>query len=171
MMILLSCHWLRTYCRCMNYIIVASSFLPPWWEWWMMMASTQPQKRFCVWCMCCFLPHPSASSLLARGTQTDRLRFKTDLVGMRNSAHSILVKWCETSQLCGAGTMLHLCELWVIRCMALFRKTERLWENWLIAKTTFPSPRCHMSCSHLVGEMMGEQLCVSLFGLLCASWF
>ena len=23
----------------------------------------------------------------------------------------------------------------------------------------------------MVGEMMGEQLCVSLFGLLCASWF
>ena len=40
----------------------------------------------------------------------------------------------------GAG-MLHLHELWV-----LFRETERLWENWLITKTAFPSPRCDMPC-------------------------
>ena len=33
----------------------------------------------------------------------------------------------------------------------LFRETESLWENWLIAKTAFPSPRCNMSCVHLVG--------------------
>ena len=33
----------------------------------------------------------------------------------------------------------------------LFRETERLWENWLITKTAFHSPRCDMSCAHLVG--------------------
>ena len=31
------------------------------------------------------------------------------------------------------------------------RETERLWENWLIAKTAFPSPRCDMSCGRPVG--------------------
>ena len=33
----------------------------------------------------------------------------------------------------------------------LLRETERLWENWLITKTEFPSPRCDMSCSCPVG--------------------
>ena len=33
----------------------------------------------------------------------------------------------------------------------LLRETERLWENWLITKTAFPSPQCDMSCVHLVG--------------------
>ena len=28
-----------------------------------------------------------------------------------------------------------------------WRETERLWENWLITKTAFPSPRCDMSCA------------------------
>ena len=32
-----------------------------------------------------------------------------------------------------------------------WRETERLWENWLITKTAFPSPRCDMSCARLVG--------------------
>ena len=27
------------------------------------------------------------------------------------------------------------------------RETERLWENWLVTETAFPSPRCHMSCA------------------------
>ena len=34
--------------------------------------------------------------------------------------------------------MLHLRELQVLRCVVLFIETERLWENWLITKTTFP---------------------------------
>ena len=33
----------------------------------------------------------------------------------------------------------------------LERETERLWENWLVTKTAFPSPRCDMSCARLVG--------------------
>ena len=37
----------------------------------------------------------------------------------------------------------------------LFRETERLWENWLIAKTTFPSPQCDMSCARLVQRDRG----------------
>ena len=45
--------------------------------------------------------------------------------------------WCRR----GAG-VLHLHELRVLRCVVLFRETERVWENWLITKTTFPSPRC-----------------------------
>ena len=56
----------------------------------------------------------------------------------------------------GAG-VLHLrelrvlrCELRVLRCAVLFRETERLWENWLITKTAFPSPGCDMSCARLV---------------------
>ena len=39
----------------------------------------------------------------------------------------------------------------VLHCVALFRETERLWENWLITKTAFPSPQCDMSCVCLVG--------------------
>ena len=46
--------------------------------------------------------------------------------------------------------MLHLRELRVLCCVVLFRDTERLWENWLITKTAFPSPRCDMSCARLV---------------------
>ena len=33
----------------------------------------------------------------------------------------------------------------------LERETERLWENWLVTKSAFPSPRCDMSCARLVG--------------------
>ena len=161
MIMILSCHWLRTV---YTSIILWHHRFAAVMRVMMMMASTQPQKRFCM--MCVLFSAASIGLITARGTQTDRLRFKTDLVGMRNSAHSILVKWCETNCVEQALCSTDLCELWVIRCMALFRKTERLWENCLIAKTTFPSPRCDMSCSRL-----GEQLCVS-FGLLCcASWF
>ena len=42
----------------------------------------------------------------------------------------------------------------------LFRETERLWETWIITKTAFPSPRCNMSCTHLVGaarQVMSHQ--------------
>ena len=49
------------------------------------------------------------------------------------------------------NNMLHSRELRVLRCVVLFRETERLWENWLITKTAFPSPRCDMSCVPLVG--------------------
>ena len=35
----------------------------------------------------------------------------------------------------------------------LFRETERLWENWLITKIAFPSPRCDMSHVRLVGTL------------------
>ena len=59
--------------------------------------------------------------------------------------------------MCGAG-MLHLRELRVLRRVELFRETERLWENWLITKTTFPSPRCcwrtratHDRCNEMRG--------------------
>ena len=41
--------------------------------------------------------------------------------------------------------MLHLRELRLICCMALFRETERLWENCLIAKTAF------LQLSHQMG--------------------
>ena len=29
----------------------------------------------------------------------------------------------------------------------LVREAGRLWENWLVTETAFPSPRCHMSCA------------------------
>ena len=58
--------------------------------------------------------------------------------------------------------MLHLRELWGLCRAVLFRETERLWENWLIAKTAFPSPRCDMSCARLVGAAIVASLVVLL---------
>ena len=39
-----------------------------------------------------------------------------------------------------------------------WRETERLWENWLITKTAFPSPRCDMFCARHVGSQLVETL-------------
>ena len=49
--------------------------------------------------------------------------------------------------------MLHLRELQVLRRVCVVERYRGLWENWLIAKTAFPSPRCehlrgHMTPSH-----------------------
>ena len=57
--------------------------------------------------------------------------------------HQLLLN--QKGTLAGAG-MLHLRELRVLCLIVLFRATERLWENWHITKTAFPSPQCKMSC-------------------------
>ena len=67
-------------------------------------------------------------------------------------------EWTRNEMECmwGAG-MLHLRELGALHWVVLFRETERLWENWLVAKTTFPSPQCNMSCARLVGASTSTQ--------------
>ena len=51
----------------------------------------------------------------------------------------------------GGAYLLHLRELQVLCRVRVVERDRGLWENWLIAKTAFPSPRCDMSCARLVG--------------------
>ena len=66
----------------------------------------------------------------------------------------------QVSQLCSASnqtgaSMLHLRELQALRWILLLRETGRLWENWLITKTAFPSPPwCDVSCWCPVGDII-----------------
>ena len=49
------------------------------------------------------------------------------------------------------ASMLHLRELQVLCRVCLVERDRGLWENWLIAKTAFPSPRCDVPHAPLVG--------------------
>ena len=51
--------------------------------------------------------------------------------------------------------MLHLRELQVLCRICVVERDREVVENWLIAKTTFPSPGCGMSHTH--PEVMREQ--------------
>ena len=53
-----------------------------------------------------------------------------------------MCSWQLVKQACSTCVSFRLFAMFV-----LFRETGRLWENWLITKSTFPSPHCDMSCA------------------------
>ena len=55
--------------------------------------------------------------------------------------------------------------------IVLLRETGRLWENWLITQTAFPSPQCDMSCARLVVLSLSTAIDSNFFGSTRVSLF